>query len=77
MNPLTFKILNKGNIDEMLPLVLQLNKEYKEASMIEYLNEMFDYDTLSIQLINQTAMENSLKKKFVNSVGAEPINLLS
>lgn len=58
MNTLTFKILNKGNIDEMLPLVLQLNKEYKEASIIEYLNEMFGYDTLSMQLINQTAMEN-------------------
>ncbi len=45
MNHLEFKILNKGNIDEMLPLVLQLNKEYQKELMIEYLNEMFDYET--------------------------------
>lgn len=45
MDQLEFKILERGNIDEMLPLVLQLNSKYVETIMVEYLNEMFDYNT--------------------------------
>lgn len=45
MENLQFKILNRGNIDKMLPLVLQLNSKYERDTMSRYLNEMFDYDT--------------------------------
>lgn len=47
MNQLEFKILERGNIQEMLPLVLQLNSKYTKELMLKYLNEMFDYDTYS------------------------------
>jgi len=41
------KALSITDIPEILPLVLQLNKDYKEAQMLIYLNEMFEYETYS------------------------------
>jgi len=39
------KLLSKGDIDNMLPLVFQLNKAYEESQMRIYLEEMFNYET--------------------------------
>jgi len=39
------KLLTIKDIPGILPLVLQLNKEYKEVQMLIYLNEMFEYKT--------------------------------
>lgn len=39
------KALSITDIPEILPLILQLNKDYKEAQMLIYLNEMFEYKT--------------------------------
>jgi len=42
---LSIKLLSKEDIPEILPIILQLNTEYKEVLMQVYLNEMFEYKT--------------------------------
>lgn len=44
-DPLHIKLLTKEDIPAILPIILQLNKEYKEVLMQVYLNEMFEYKT--------------------------------